>query len=69
MVKASRSGGVRLSLLLVDLVRCQRSFSMAAKYVSRARSLFFGGFQELFSLNRCWFGSNSSSSSSDVTLL
>ena len=58
-VIASRSGGVRLSFLLVeDLVSRQRSLSTADKYVSKAGSLFLGGFRVLFSLNRCWFGLN-----------
>lgn len=65
-VIASRSGGVRLSFLLVDLVSRQRSLSTADKYVSKAGSLFLGGFQVLFSLNRCWFELNSSSSSSEL---
>ncbi len=46
--RALHSGGVRLSFLLLDLARSKASFSMAFMYVSRAGSLFFGGFQVLF---------------------
>ena len=52
LVRASLSDGVRLSFLLTDPVRSHASDSTALRYASKAGSLFLGGFQVLFSLNR-----------------
>ena len=57
LVRASHSFAGRLSGLFLDLERFQVSFSTAFRYVSRAGSLFIGGFQVLFSLNLCCSGS------------
>ena len=50
-MSASRLYGVRLSFLLVELVRHHASSSTALMYASRAGSRFLGGFDVLFSLN------------------
>ena len=47
LVRASHTGGVRLSFLLAELVRCQAFFYTARMYISKAASLFLGQFQVL----------------------
>ena len=51
LVSASRLCGVRLSFLLVKLVKHHASSSTALMYASRAGSRFLGGSHVLFSLN------------------
>ena len=62
-MNASHSCEVRLSFLLVELVRYHTSSSTALMYASRAGSQFLGGFHVLFFLNLSSSGSYSSLSS------